>query len=301
MIYASNITSNSQQILNPATPTAYLRPDEAFQVVITTYVIVASCGVFIWDVITNLGNDYTLVSKYPVRFPTIVYVLSRLATFGYVLAATIYQTAPVGNCARFEMALNAFNTLAIPITSILFFIRVRAIYENERYISIFFSIMWLAVFAGSLSTTFGVTGISIGPTRYCMISKMSPYVVAAGVVPLVNDTLIFFAISWRLTKNSLHHLDFQVGFRAIVFGDYMPVFSRSLLQDGQKYYLTTVSCGLVAVVLLTASTIPVTYRTILIVPNCILTNIMACGVFRRTKFTHLTEGSGTPTSLSFLV
>ncbi|PPQ94179.1 hypothetical protein CVT25_003816 [Psilocybe cyanescens] len=226
------------QILNPFTPMAFLLPEVASQVVISGYMVVGSCGVFIWDVINNIKADYILLSRYPMRFPTIVYIMSRrLATLGYVLSATIYQTAPVGRCARFEMALNVFNTIAIPITSILFFIRVRAIYEGNKFVSAFFALMWLAVLAGSFSTTQGVTGTAIGPTSYCMISQMSPYVVAAGVIPLVNDTMIFLAISWRLMRNSLHHVNFKHGVRAIIFGDYMPVFSRALLQDGQIYYL----------------------------------------------------------------
>lgn len=48
---------------------------------------------------------------------------------------------------------------------------------------------------------------------------------------------LFLAISWILAKKSIHQSNLQHGVRAMVFGDYMPTFSRALLQGGQLYYL----------------------------------------------------------------
>jgi len=163
--------------------------------------------------------------------------IARLGALGYVLASTIFETAPTGNCARFEKVVDWLFPVAVSFTSLLFFFRVRAIFDNNKYVVAFFAFMWLFVLAGCLTVTQGVTGAHIGPTNYCINASLQDYVQAAAIIPLVNDTLVFLAISWRLVLNS--HLDntLKDGARMLFFGVHMPAFSRSLLQDGQVYYL----------------------------------------------------------------
>ncbi|KDR73143.1 hypothetical protein GALMADRAFT_72738 [Galerina marginata CBS 339.88] len=272
------------QLPNPLTPMAFLPPDLAFQVTIAIYILVGSLGVMIWDILNNLKSDYILLTKYRITLPTITYVISRLGSLGYVLASTIFETAPTGNCIAFEKGLDWLYPIAIPASSLLFFFRVRAIFDKNIFIVTFFGFMWLAVVAGCLTVTQGVTGAHIGSTDYCINASLEGYVAAAAIIPLVNDTLIFLAISWRLMTNSHVEYTLKGGMRTLVFGDYMPAFSRSLLQDGQIYYLTTVSTSLLTVIMLYVSSVPIAYRTMFTVPNIMLMNIMACRVFRNTKF-----------------
>jgi hypothetical protein len=70
---------------------------------------------------------------------------------------------------------------------------------------------------------------------------IDPFVASTTIIPVINDTLVFLAITWRLSRNSYTRLTLKDGFRFIVFGDYLPVFSRALLQDGQAYYLFALS------------------------------------------------------------
>ena len=130
--------------------------------------------------------------------------------------------------------------MAIISTASLFFFRVRAIFDGNRWVVGFFAFMWLAVVAGMLTVTTGVTGAAIGDTKYCLNAKVESYVGAASIIPLVNDTLVFLAISYRLVTNSHMEYKWKDGFRTLVFGDYLPAFSRALLQDGQRYYLSVI-------------------------------------------------------------
>ena len=70
-----------------------------------------------------------------------------------------------------------------------------------------------------------------------MTVEVKPYTAAAVVVPLINDTLIFIAITWRLHSNSSARRTINDGVRVLVFGNYLPAFSKAMLQDGQVYYL----------------------------------------------------------------
>ncbi|KAF9563106.1 hypothetical protein CPC08DRAFT_686956 [Agrocybe pediades] len=282
---ASNATS---PVLNPNTPMAFLPPSLAYQVTISTYILIGSCGVMVWDFVGNLSNDYRLLVDYRVSYPTIIYFISRFGALGYVLASTIFETAPTGNCALFEKVIDWLFPIAVPFTSLLFFFRVRAIFDYNRYVVTFFAFMWLAVLAGCLTVTQGVVGAHIGPTDYCLNAKLEDYVSAAAIIPLVNDTIVFLAISARLMANS--YAD-ESRVRTFVFGTQMPALSRSLLQDGQVYYLTTVTTNLMTVIMLFVKSVPVTYRTMFTVPNIMLMNVMACRVFRNTKFGLFRESS----------
>ncbi|KDR72366.1 hypothetical protein GALMADRAFT_229145 [Galerina marginata CBS 339.88] len=272
------------QLPNPLTPMAWLAPDVAYQTTISIYIYVGSLAVMLWDMISNVKADYVLCTKYRIGLPTIVYGISRLGTLAYILAATIFESAPTGNCAIFEKVVDGLFPLAVSSTSFLFFLRVRAIFIHNKAVVAFFAFMWLTVLAGTLTATQGVAGGEIGTTKYCTHVKMEHYISAAAITPLVHDTLVFLAISWRLMMNSYIDISLKGGVRTLFFGEYLPALSRALLQDGQVYYLTSLSTNLLIVIMLYVSSEPITYRTMLPAPNNVLINALACHVFRKTKF-----------------
>jgi len=128
-------------------------------------------------------------------------------------------------------------SLAISSTAFLMFLRVRAVFNRNSYVVAFFAFMWIAVLGGSLTAIPGAGGANIGPTNYCVVTKAEPYLATAALIPLVNDTLLFLAISWRLMKNTHMENSIQTRFRILAFGEYLLPFSKALLQDGQVYYL----------------------------------------------------------------
>jgi len=230
---------------------------------------------------------------------------SCLITF-HPASSTSSPAAPLRHCKPFEKAVNVLFPLAVCSTALLFFFRVRAVFNRNKWVVTFFTFMWLAVVAGCLSPISGVAGMNIGPTKYCIIASVQPYIATAAIIPLVNDTLVFLAISWRLMQNAHVDQDLKTGFRIFAFGEYMPGLSRALLQDGQAYYLyvsifsdrslltlcssrTTVTTSLLTVIMLYVDAVPVVYRTMFTVPNIVLMNVMACRVFRHTKFGLLRE------------
>ncbi|PPQ88824.1 hypothetical protein CVT25_009310 [Psilocybe cyanescens] len=224
----------------------------------------------------------------------------RLSTLAFILVATITTSfvrstepdylissaAPIKACDQFLLAVHILMTISISTTSLLFVFRVRAIYIGSKYIASFFGLMWLAVVASFIVTMQGLDAHpeshESGSLTYCATRRISRYIALDFVMPLVHDTLVFLAISWRLTTNSIQYSNVKNGVRAMVFGDYMPAFSRALLQDGQMYYLTTISTGLLGIVMLFMTSTGV--NTTFLMPNFMLMNIMACYVFRKTRF-----------------
>ncbi|OCH89336.1 hypothetical protein OBBRIDRAFT_756712 [Obba rivulosa] len=281
-----NITQIILELPNPLTPMAFLPPDIAYQTTIGSYILVGSLGALVWDLLTNMYNDYRLLFKFRVGLPTIVYFVSRTAALFYVLASTIFETAPAGRCSALEKVVDIVYPIVVSSTCLLFFFRIRAVFDQSKMIVGFFFVVWLSVLGGTLTIVTAVTAINIGPTNYCLNASLKSYASAAGITPLIHDTLVFLAISFRLLMNS--HVDYSRDwkrqFKAFTTGEYLPAFSRALFQDGQLYYMFTVGSNLLTVIMVYAPGVPVTYRTMFTVPNVVLTNAMSCRIFRSTKF-----------------
>ncbi|KDR73856.1 hypothetical protein GALMADRAFT_71553 [Galerina marginata CBS 339.88] len=263
---------------NPLAYLSYLPPSLAYESTIGVYVLVASLVVQIWDIFNNLNEDYKLLTRNPIRAPAVV-----ISTLAYLLFAVIYQTAPIGNCQVLSKVGSLLFCIAMPATALLFYFRVTALYNN-KYVSAFFFVLWLGLLGGTATDIVGIDGYNIGPTRHCSGGTLKPIVSSIAFGVLVNDSLIFVAISFRLMQIAQpEEMKLKEVLKAVVFGNNLPAFSRALLRDGQAYYLTTNTASFIYIVIFYINSIPLLYRLIFGVPNFALTNILACRVYRRTK------------------
>lgn len=84
---------------------------------------------------------------------------------------------------------------------------------------------------------FGVSAYTMPVQGYC-IEKRSELAYAMVNFPsLVHDTIIFLATSLAFVSNSYRGLTLKNSLRVLIFGQFLPAFSRSVLRDGQLYYL----------------------------------------------------------------
>ena len=151
----------------------------------------------------------------------------------------------------------------------------------------------------------------------CLDPELNPFLMATIIISLINDTLVFLAITWRLLRNSYVEVPHTLrsGFRIVILGDYLPAFSKVLLKEGQAYYLlvstfliyvscfkssanssfhrTIVTLNMVSVIMLCLPSNPNVLKIIFAVPNVVLTNVMACRVFRNTMLFSSGTESGT--------
>ncbi|EJD00308.1 uncharacterized protein FOMMEDRAFT_91359 [Fomitiporia mediterranea MF3/22] len=279
------LSVNCSALPNPETPLAFLPPDLASQLEVSRYIYVASLGAFIWDILSNVPSDYQLLFKHRIGIPTAVYFFSRITAFAYVVTNTVFQIGSVGNCQILQVTLAVCFTLAVSSTSLLFFFRIRAIFNQEKIVVVLFGFLWLCVFAGCMTVPFAIAGTHIGPTVFCINSAVKPYSSAGIIISAVNDTLVLIAISLRILYNSASIQD-NVGARIKAFwnGRSLPSLSRSILQGGQQYYLITVSGNILTMVMILAPSVAPVYRAMFTIPNVTIENCMACKVLRDIKF-----------------
>ncbi|KAF9457889.1 hypothetical protein BDZ94DRAFT_1227223 [Collybia nuda] len=272
---------------NPFTPLAFLPPDQAYQKSVTDYITTGALSILVWDILTHLQSDYKLVSRYRVNLPTIVYFVSRWSTLLYAITISVFHSAPIDDCDTLTKATCAVYHVTVSSTALLFFLRVRAIFNRNTYITVGFFTLWVIVLGGSLTSVLSATGVHIGNTKYCTFSDLKTYRSAVANITLaIFDTAIFIGITWRLSNSHLsikktNSADLKPRFH--LFGRYLPVFTKALLHDGQKYYLVAMLANLLVVFLDFIPGVPMPYRATFLAPAIGLTNIMACRVFRHTK------------------
>ena len=110
-------------------------------------------------------------------------------------------------------------------------------YHDSKWVIGFFCLMWLAVTGASTTDVF-YSYANLGPTKYCIGINLPQYVVVASVLPLVNDTLVFVAITFRLAGTpNWNASTSQSWIKVVLLGEYLPNFSKAMLRDGQAYYL----------------------------------------------------------------
>ena len=208
-----------------------------------------------------------------------------------------------------------FYCAVLIFTSLLFFFRTRAVFGGNPWVTAFFAGLWLAVLGGCLALIIDVfepMNSESNTMAICLDPGFNPFVAAVTIIPLVNDTLAFLAMSWRLSRNSYYEpYTLIMGIRFLIFGDYLPVFSRALLRDGQAYYLlalsdlclmlkqltgcsfhrTIVTMNIISVIMLFYPSNPDILRTIFVVPNMTLMNVMAGRAFRNAMLFETSGGT----------
>ncbi|KAJ7782250.1 hypothetical protein DFH07DRAFT_935447 [Mycena maculata] len=274
------LDTDSAALSDPAL--SLLPPELATQLLLTRYVWAGTSAVFIWDILSNLKGDYMLLFKHRLRWPVAVYFLSRITSAAAAIGCVVPEYPILSEiCHAFHLAIALLLPLAIALTSLLFFFRVRAVYGGARTVTIVFGLMWLSVLGTSLIIPIATRGVNIGPTPYCSLGELEAYVAIIGLNPGLFDTAVFLAISYRLVGNThVEYHSWKQKVSAFFTGAYLPSFSKSLFVDGQIYYMITVITNIVALVLLCVPGLGPAYSS---VPSGMLTNMMACRVYRHTR------------------
>ncbi|KAJ3729807.1 hypothetical protein C8R42DRAFT_693595 [Lentinula raphanica] len=288
----SNLTA---EILNPFTPLAFLPPTLAAQFEVSRYLFAITLGAYCWDICVNFNNDYKLLFKNKIRLPTVVYYLSRqaiqvISTLAYITSSFVFQVANVRNCQALQVALGIFNVLSQSFTSMLFLIRVTAVYREVVIIRVCFILLWLGVVGGALSVPLGIGGGHIGPTMACINTIVKKTTEISVIMPMINDSAIFIAITYRILDNSVYEEGRGAQVRAFFgWNKLLPAVSRNLLQGGQHYYFFALLTNVVTLILNQLKDLPPTYHGMFTISSLALINVLACVVYRRIKFGLITE------------
>ncbi|ESK90152.1 hypothetical protein Moror_7774 [Moniliophthora roreri MCA 2997] len=264
-----------------------------------SYIAVATMGMFLWDVLINLSDEYHFVLKRRITFATIAYLCSRITTLAGLIGATLVLAAPIGRyCPILLKAILIGLPAFVASESLLLFFRLRAVYMDRKAVVRAFFISLLIIVGCSTLIPFVGQATQISPeNRYCTVAKVNPALGEAMlIVPLVNHIAVFFAISFRLMPAQIwEESSCKRGSLSKVKAFFrtrnLPLISRTLVIDGQRYILAFILTTIIASVTMAIGSLPDIYRFVLITPHIAIENSMNCYLFRSIREKALTPGA----------
>jgi hypothetical protein len=149
----------------------------------------------------------------------------------------ILIAVPLTNCNTLLYVMGTLILVVAPSKTTLFFLRVKAVYANNKNVAKFFGFLWFVVFAFNCLAPFATKAARIPSVRRCYVAKIEPY----GLIPILAHISFdspVFAISLRILSFSV--VGDTLGDRARSFfrGEGLPNLSKSVLHGGQLYYLS---------------------------------------------------------------
>ncbi|KAF7967161.1 hypothetical protein HWV62_35636 [Athelia sp. TMB] len=194
-----------------------------------------------------------------------------------------------------------FYAIATPVTALLFFFRVSAVYTNSKSAVTFFGLCWLCVAA--CFTYDAVLGFSefrhVLESNRCAIILRGRTGGASYTAIALYDTLVFLAIAWQLLSVLKTGNSWKSRTVSFFTGAGMFKLSRALLRDGQLYYAISIPSVAVCISVPHAVLLNLSVSGWAITLNSLTTALpalLACRVLRQLKLKAKTyEAANMPT------
>ena len=177
--------------------------------------------------------------------------LTRLFSQAYCIAECIEYVHPSISAANIDWAKFLLWWQSGTFTSLLFLFRIIAVYPRSKAIKYTFTFLWLCWLFSPVVVLFGSgsscesdnafpsppsqqpTGYSSGQA-YC--NAWSPLSGISVLTVLLNDTLVFLGISYRMVMNAVTGETWRERSKSFITGDGLYRISKALLHSGQLYY-----------------------------------------------------------------
>lgn len=134
------------------------------------------------------------------------------------------------------MAIGWAAVCSVASNSLLFLIRINAIFSEDMRVKILFTLVWLAAVGCTMTSPFSLEVTHIGTTNFCGFSRVRKFASAGMVAWAVNDTLVCAAITVRIVLDA-SMLSGSRRLSTILSGEGVGYIARILLQGGLQYYL----------------------------------------------------------------
>ncbi|KAF9068554.1 hypothetical protein BDP27DRAFT_1326919 [Rhodocollybia butyracea] len=259
------------------------------------YVIFSATSVLVWDILIHFSDDIELLFL-PRRFrpPTIVYFVSRYTFLAYSILQNFAEDSD-GQCTPPKvMAVSTLGYIAVMMTLLQFFLRVKAIFCGNWFAIGFFASLWL-IAAG------GCSFLVIGAFGGICNSDYSFYIPVASI--LLHDSCVFVAISYRIFRMSVDFntsqmwnlsgssKEVQKRFLKIptLWGKNLPSLSKAILREGQLYYLISLTAGILTLSLMLDQSLLPPQRLLLAPIHVVVLSVTTGHVFREVKLGRILE------------
>ncbi|KAF9523168.1 hypothetical protein CPB83DRAFT_910837 [Crepidotus variabilis] len=161
--------------------------------------ILSGClAVTIWDTLCYLRADFQIVFLHKFTWRTLVFLMARHSTLGYLIFVTIFTVSTGGmSCNALQISFRAFLVLARTSTTLLILLRVIAIYHDTPWVKSIFLAMWAATLGGLM--LLAIRGITFAPSGLSCTSYVDEQLIAPAMfIEILTDTIMCLAILYKL-------------------------------------------------------------------------------------------------------
>ncbi|KAG6329308.1 hypothetical protein ID866_9782 [Astraeus odoratus] len=268
-------------IANPDVYLNYLTPSVANDYELVRDFNLVTFGALFWDILSSMPEDYRLIRTRKSSVTLFAYFVRRPTNLVETVIAILQYTGPITNCGLLLTIAAAFQVISSTTASYLFLKRVHTIYCRNKIVTRVFSFLWLVGVGMSCAVFYGAfqDHIEIADTKHCFREKGSSVLSVAFMDPILFDTLVYIAITWKILTT--HHPEpRQSCWKTFLRGEALPRISRALLQSGQQYHLITMGVDMVRFAYTLVPSSSPTAQVLLADPASSLTGVMACRVYR---------------------
>ncbi|KZP11012.1 hypothetical protein FIBSPDRAFT_871924 [Athelia psychrophila] len=223
-----------------------------------------------------MPDEYRILSTGRISNSKVAYMFARLSTVGYCLSRVMFQVAPIGNCQTMFYIVIVFLILASSANNVLLFI-----------LTVFFGFWYFAVLGTTSAAPWAMEAVHLGPTNLCIVIKVQTWLTSSTVCNAVNGTLVFLAISYRISSRSICETGRRSAARRFLRGDGAPRVLKDLLHQGQLCYLATIMVY-IPQIFLNFTKVP-GYQGLLIMTVQVIENIMTSRVHRAIILRLITD------------
>ncbi|KZP11667.1 hypothetical protein FIBSPDRAFT_962073 [Athelia psychrophila] len=246
------------------------------------YVFMANTTMYAYDWALSVSDEVKLVSVAGLSWPIAIYFLSRANLFLLICINLLFRWLPPAGCDTLVKISGVCTGFSIASTSFLFLLRIRAVYLRSARITAVFGTLWLVTVAFAIQSAATIQADPKPLYVYSGCSVIHINFVDSRwllVIPFLNDTSIFLAITYRLTADAVTAGRWRSDLLSMVTGKGLYKISRSIMLTGQLYYFSTIAHLLVHFAILWH---PPAHGTMYLLAALYAgyTNMMACRVFR---------------------
>ncbi|KAF7969572.1 hypothetical protein HWV62_26871 [Athelia sp. TMB] len=263
------------------------------------FVFGAQLTMYTYDWLLSAAEEAAIVSaRGGLTWPLAVYFVSRASEFTRSLLLVLFTTAQLHSCTPISALLGTVFVLSVASTSMMFLLRVRAVYLNSTRITTLFALMWLGTVTLTVVTDLNMRADHQLGSRICIDEDLARYAAFPVYATFFGDTMVFVAITYRLMADAATGDDWHSRLLSMVQGRGLRRLSRSLLQSGQLYYFAAILFFFANLAALESPLITTTAdHVILVNMYTSFTNMMACLALRSVILGNL-QREGVATELS---
>ncbi|KAH8103140.1 hypothetical protein BXZ70DRAFT_774660 [Cristinia sonorae] len=276
-----NVTS----LPNPSTSLAWLPPDVAMHVENTRYILTATAGVWVWDLLMGMPDLIRIYSSSSFKALDAIYFTSRITTGLFIFTTLALNVVAVDNCEALAKVVGWIGAVTLPLHTLSFFFCARAVFHDFRRLLAMLAILWLASLGASVVTPFFIHAQHIGDTKQCLVDINEVF--ATGIVFVaLNNGVTFILISTqlaRITQATDVAETWSGRMKTFLRRDGYGKVTKMLMATGQSYVLPVVISNVVAAVINLIPSIPAPFRLSFVVLNVMIHSCMTARIHRNIK------------------